>query len=287
MAIGMSKVFLVGAGPGDPELLTVKAYRLLQKADVILHDDLVSAEILQLLRAEAVVVNVGKRCGSGRVSQEQIHALMIWFAASAQTVVRLKGGDPLLFGRAAEEMEALAAAQVDCEVVPGITAAVAAAAVAGISLTDRRSCSHVVFTTAQQCAGKKAQQCGGNNEDAREWRGMARADATLAVYMPGQDYASLARDLTSAGFSEHTPCLLISRIGAKDQRVHRSTLNRIADAAPLPAPALLLVGNTVTLGKTAKTAMTASGRRQAAVEESIADLAGFGQTAFYIAGPQD
>src|SRR5215472_12046844 len=140
----MSKVFLVGAGPGDPQLLTVKAYRLLERADVVLHDDLVSSEILELVCPEAVVMNGGKRL----VTQKLIHALLIWFAASAETVVRLKGGDPLLFGRAAEEMEALAGAGVDYEVVPGVTAAVAAAAAAGISLTDRRSCSHVVFTTA-------------------------------------------------------------------------------------------------------------------------------------------
>ena len=254
----MSKVFLVGAGPGDPQLLTVKAYRLLQQADVVLHDDLVSPEVLQLVRAEAVVINVGKRCGNRRVTQEQIHALLIWFAASAEIVVRLKGGDPLLFGRAAEEMEALAGARVDYEVVPGVTAAVAAAAAAGVSLTDRRRCSHVVFTTAHQCAGK----------EEPEWRGLARDDTTMAVYMPGRDYGTLAHDMKSAGFSGETPCLLISRIGAKDQRIHRSTLNHLAECLPLPAPTLLLVGKTL---MPIQTKIPISDWRQPAVEESIAD----------------
>ena len=254
----MSKVFLVGAGPGDPQLLTVKAYRLLQRADVVLHDDLVSPEVLQLVRAEAVVVNVGKRCGDRRVTQEQIHALLIWFAASAETVVRLKSGDPLLFGRAAEEMEALASARVDYEVVPGVTAAVAAAAAAGVSLTDRRRCSHLVFTTAQLSEGK----------EGPDWRGMAREDTTMAVYMPARDYAALARDMKSAGFSGETPCLLISRISAKDQRVHHSTVNHLAECPPLPAPTLLLVGKTL---MPIQPRIAISDWRQHAVEESIAE----------------
>ena len=286
----MSKVFLVGAGPGDPQLLTVKAYRLLERADVVLHDDLVSSEILELVCPEAVVMNVGKRCGKRLVTQKLIHALLIWFAASAETVVRLKGGDPLLFGRAAEEMEALAGAGVDYEVVPGVTAAVAAAAAAGISLTDRRSCSHVVFTTAQHAAsrggtGKEEPEWLGARDRRgmeRDWQGLARGDTTMAVYMPGKDYATLARDLTSAGFSGEIPCMLISRIGGKDQHVHRSSLNRLADCPPLAPPTLLLVGKTL-----GQKAMAASIWSPPPIEESIADLGGFGQTALYIVSGQD
>jgi uroporphyrin-III C-methyltransferase len=228
----MSKVFLVGAGPGDPELLTVKAYRLLQRADVILHDDLVSPAVLELAPQDAIVINVGKRCGSCRVTQEDIHALMVAFATPEQTIVRLKGGDPMLFGRAAEELEALTAAQVDYEIVPGVTAALAAAAQVGISLTDRRSCSHVVFTTGHHCSGK----------ERPDWRGIVRPDTTVAIYMPGNDYQGLARSLALAGMARETPCLLISQIASPSQRVHRSTLNQVASLPRLSAPALFLAG---------------------------------------------
>ncbi len=231
----MSKVFLVGAGPGDPELLTVKAYRLLRQADVILHDDLVAHEILKIARADAVVINVGKRCGSKHVTQGQIHVLMIWFAASGQTVVRLKSGDPLLFGRAAEEMQALAAARVEYEIVPGITAALAAAASEHIALTDRRTCSSVVFTTGHHCAGK----------EKPDWRRTARPDARLAIYMPGSDYARLTQELIAAGLASDTPCMVISHVAAKDQQVYRSTLSQIAEFPALPAPSLFLIGKTV------------------------------------------
>jgi uroporphyrin-III C-methyltransferase len=236
----MSKVFLVGAGPGDPELLTLKAHRLLRQADVVLHDDLVSHEVLEIARADAVIINVGKRCGSKHVTQGQIHVLMIWFASCGQTVVRLKGGDPLLFGRAAEEMEALTAAQVEYEIVPGITTALAAAAAERIALTDRRICSTVIFTTGHHSAGK----------EKPGWRGIARSDTTLAIYMPGSDYARLTQELIAAGLSRETPCMVISRVASRDQRAYRSTLSQIAEFPPLPAPSLFLVGKTVACEKT-------------------------------------
>ena len=132
------KVYLVGAGPGDPELLTVKALRLLQNADVVLHDDLVAPEILQLIPSTAHVQNVGKRCGTKTMRQEEINFLMVTMAGSGLQVVRLKSGDPLIFGRAGEEMEALRRANVAYEVVPGITSALGAAAATGIPLTHRR-----------------------------------------------------------------------------------------------------------------------------------------------------
>ena len=133
----MDGVYLVGAGPGDPELLTVKALRLIESADVILHDDLVPQAILDLAATGAEVVNVGKRCGAKAITQEEINELMIAHARAGRSVVRLKSGDPLLFGRAAEEIAALAEAGVPFEVVPGVSAAFAAAAAIGRSLTDR------------------------------------------------------------------------------------------------------------------------------------------------------
>ena len=176
----VAKVYLVGAGPGDPDLLTVKALRLIQTADVVLHDDLVTNAILRLASPAAEVVNVGKRCGIKAISQEQINALMISHARAGRSVVRLKSGDPLLFGRAAEEMAALAEAGVEYEVVPGITAAFAAAASIGRSLTDRNSASNVVFST-----GHHAQSHNHSQIPALE-------DATRVVYMPGRDLSLLA-----------------------------------------------------------------------------------------------
>jgi uroporphyrin-III C-methyltransferase len=229
----MSKVYLVGAGPGDPELLTVRAHKLLCTADVILYDDLVSPEILQLAAPDALVINVGKRCGEKHVTQEQIHALMIAFASRGKLTVRLKSGDPLLFGRANEEMEALESAHVEFEVVPGVTAALAAAATARVSLTDRRCASSVVFTTGHHAASK----------GKPDWRRLARPDATLAIYMPGSDYASLGMDLLAAGLSANTPCLIISRIASPEQRSYATTLGKLSGQRILPAPALLLVGH--------------------------------------------
>ena len=149
----IGKVYLVGAGPGDPELLTRKAWRVLQSAQVVLHDDLVSQEILRVLPLSAQVVNVGKRCGAKGISQAEINALMVKLAREGKIVARLKSGDPLLFGRAGEEMEALRAAGIEFDVIPGVTAALGAAAAAQISLTDRRHASRVVFVTAHREGG--------------------------------------------------------------------------------------------------------------------------------------
>src|ERR1700735_3160150 len=148
------KVFLVGAGPGDPELLTIRAHRLLRQVDLVLHDDLVSAAIIALAGPRALVVNVGKRCGAKKITQLEIHALMVDAAREGKQVVRLKSGDPAVFGRLNEELEALRLAQVAFEVVPGITAASAAAATLGISLTDRQRSSRVTFVSGHQAEAK-------------------------------------------------------------------------------------------------------------------------------------
>src|SRR6266404_794516 len=143
----MGKVYLVGAGPGDPELLTVKAARLLARAGIVFHDSLVSREILDLIARDAEVIDVGKRSGHKLLTQEEINSLLVSAAANHEVVIRLKGGDPLVFGRAGEEIEALRNAGVEFEIVPGITAALGAAAAAGISLTDRRVASQILLTT--------------------------------------------------------------------------------------------------------------------------------------------
>lgn len=146
------KVFLVGAGPGDPELLTLKAHRLLREAHLILHDDLVPAEVLALAGPDAKLVNVGKRCGAKRITQGEINAQMIDVARKGTDVVRLKSGDPAIFGRLGEELDALEDAHVAFEIVPGITAGIAAAAALGMSLTDRRSASRLLIASAHHAS---------------------------------------------------------------------------------------------------------------------------------------
>jgi uroporphyrin-III C-methyltransferase len=224
------KVFLVGAGPGDPDLLTVKALRLIQSADVILHDDLVTQAILDLTAPHAMVVNVGKRCGTKSITQEEIHALMIEHARAQRGVVRLKSGDPLMYGRAAEEIAALNAAEVPFEVVPGITAAFAAAAAVGCSLTSRNAASNVIFST-----GHHAQSH--NHAPLPE-----REDATRVVYMPGRDLSLLALEWLQEGLPPEFPCAIVSRAGHPDQQIRCTTLAALGDAEPVPAPSLLIAG---------------------------------------------
>ena len=183
------KVFLVGAGPGDPDLLTVKALRLLQSADVVLHDDLVPKAILDLVPSTCEVVNVGKRCGVKSISQEEINARLIEQARAGRTVVRLKSGDPLLFSRAAEEIAALTEAKISFEIVPGITAAFAAAAAIGGSLTSRNSASSVIFSTGHHAQAQDRPQ---------------RKDATRVVYMPGRELRGLAREWLEEGLPAET-----------------------------------------------------------------------------------
>jgi uroporphyrin-III C-methyltransferase len=231
----MGKVFLVGAGPGDPELLTVKALRVLQHADVVLHDSLVSAEVLALISPNAQIVDVGKRAGRKLLSQQEINLLLMDFSSKRETVVRLKGGDPLLFGRAAEEMEALRLASVPFEVVPGVSAAFGAAASAGFSLTDRHAASQVLFTTFSR--GESAEGWG--------WQEVT-AGTTLAIYMPGTDYAEVAARLLDAGLDVDTPCAVISHATRPEQQIRWSSIGALFEEGRLPAPAILIVGRVAT-----------------------------------------
>jgi len=238
------KVYLVGAGPGDPDLLTVKALRTIQSAHVILHDDLVPQAILDLApRAE--IVNVGKRCGTKSITQDEINALMVKHASNNRRVVRLKSGDPLIFGRAAEEMTALNDAGISFEVVPGITAAFAAAAAIPCSLTDRNSASNVVFST-----GHHAQSH--NHAPLPEFE-----DATRVVYMPGRDLALLAEEWLLEGLPPDFPCVIVSRAAQPDQHIRCTTLGALGDAAPALAPSLLIAGWAVR--ESAATVITAAG----------------------------
>ena len=226
-------VHLVGAGPGDPDLLTVKAVRLIQTADVILHDDLVPQAILDLASPSAEISNVGKRCGGKSITQEQINSLMIGHARSGRSVVRLKGGDPLIFGRAAEELAALALAGVPFEVVPGITAAFAAAASIGCSLTSRNSAPSVIFST-----GHRAEL---GNQDKPSLV-PAQDDATHVVYMPGRDLRLLAQEWLQQGLPPDFPCVVVSRAAQPDQKVVRTTLSLLGQAEQVLAPSVLIAG---------------------------------------------
>jgi uroporphyrin-III C-methyltransferase len=230
------KVYLVGAGPGDPELLTVKALRLLQSAAVVLHDDLVPPAILALAASAAEVVNVGKRCGVKNVSQQEINARMIEQARAGRFVVRLKSGDPLLFGRAAEELAALTESGVPFEIVPGITAAFAAAAALGCSLTSRNSASSVIFSTGHHAQPKE------NKQPVEPRQTPSEKDATRVVYMPGRELSLLAQDWLAEGLPAHLPCAIVSRAAQPDQEIHRTTLGALMDAPPALAPSLLIAG---------------------------------------------
>lgn len=229
------KVYLVGAGPGDPDLLTVRAANLLKTADVILHDDLVGPQILKLASLQARLQNVGKRCGKKNLSQEEINFLMIEFASLGKKVVRLKGGDPLIFGRLGEEIEALRKAGIEFEIVPGITSAFGAAAAAEIPLTYRHASSAVVFLTGQRAEG--------NQEE--DWRKFVSARATLVIYMPGHDHSGITKRLAAAGADPDTPCAIVSRATLPDQQLFVTHLAALPRAPHFTAPTLLIVGDVV------------------------------------------
>ena len=228
--VSPATVHLVGAGPGDPDLLTVKALRLIQTADVLLHDDLVPQAILDLASPSAEILNVGKRCGSRTITQDEINSLMIERARGNRSVIRLKSGDPLIFGRAAEEMAAVAEAGVPFQIVPGITAAVAAAAAIGCSLTSRNSASNVIFST-------------GHHAQSHNHSGLPELEnSTRVVYMPGRDLHLLAQEWLQQGLPPDFPCVVVSRATQPGQEVRRTTLAALGGAAPTLAPSLLIAG---------------------------------------------
>jgi uroporphyrin-III C-methyltransferase len=225
------KVYLIGAGPGDPELLTLKAARLLAVANVVLHDALVSDAVLAMISRAAELINVGKRAGQKLLTQDEINALLVSYGRTRPCVVRLKGGDPSIFGRAGEEIEALRTGGIDYEIVPGISAALGATAAAGISLTDRRVASQILITTFSR----------GTGGSAMDW-GCVSSTTTLVLYMPGADYAEVSERLLGGGLPADLPCVIVSHATGSQQQVRWSSVVRLASEEKLPAPALLIVG---------------------------------------------
>jgi uroporphyrin-III C-methyltransferase len=236
-------VYLVGAGPGDADLLTLRALRLIETADVILPDDLVSDEVLALASPTALVIPVGKRCGQPRITQAGIHALMLEHAGAGRSVVRLKSGEPLIFGRAGEEIAALTEAAIPFEIVPGITAAFAVAAALKTPLTDRSSASKLIFATAHHAAPQPDRPA--KLQLTPKWEGAFPKDATLVVYMPGRNFRALADELIASGIDAATPCIAVSNATLPEERVLRTTLAAITDDAVGPAPVLLLIGDAI------------------------------------------
>jgi len=229
-------VHLVGAGPGAGDLLTLRALRLLGEADVIVHDRLGCADALDMARRDAERIFVGKRRGDHCLPQEGINALLVRLAREGKRVVRLKGGDPLVFGRGGEEAEALAAAGIPCEVVPGVTAALACAAGAGIPLTHREAARAVTFVT------------GHRRDGGVELQGLVRPGVTLAIYMGIATLPAIRDALLAEGLDAATPAAVIERGGTPAQRVLRGTLAELVASAPgwvTEGPALLLVGAAV------------------------------------------
>ncbi|EGR2465835.1 uroporphyrinogen-III C-methyltransferase [Vibrio cholerae] len=232
------EVALVGAGPGDPELLTVKALSYLQQADVVLYDYLVSDEIMALIPSETILVCVGKRAGHHSVPQEKTNQLLVDFARQGYRVVRIKGGDPFMFGRGGEELEVLFEAGVKFQVVPGITAAAGATAYAGIPLTHRDYAQSALFVTGHL----KAQA-----EDL-DWSTLARGKQTLVIYMGLSNAAAIAEQLQLHGRQASTPVAIIERGTQVNQQVLIGTLQTLPNLAnQAQSPALIVVGEVVAL----------------------------------------
>lgn len=227
----LGKVAIIGAGPGPADLLTVRAVEKLRAAEVVLHDDLVSAEVLALCTRSAQIMNVGKRCGKRGTVQGQINALMVQYARKGFAVARLKSGDPAVFGRLGEELQVLREAEIPFEIVPGITAVAAAAAAAEMTLTDRRIASALLVLAAHS-AGKKSRPLDPVDTD----------HTTFAIYMPGPDYGRTALDLVEQGIDAATPCTLVSNACCPNQQVRHLSLGDLGSAEGIVAPAVLIVG---------------------------------------------
>lgn len=235
------EVWLIGAGPGDPDLLTLRAQQLLQQCDVVLYDRLVSAAVLERVRRDAQRVYVGKESGRHRITQARIHELLIEYAARGLRIARLKGGDPFVFGRGGEEMEALAAAGIPVTVVPGVTAALGAAAVAGIPLTHRAVAQSVTFVTAM---GEAAEQL--------DWRALSAPLQTTVFYMGVAQLARIVARLREHGAPARRGVAIVERATLPGQQIVAGTLDTIierATAAGVSAPALLIVGDVALTGE--------------------------------------
>jgi uroporphyrin-III C-methyltransferase len=234
-------VWLVGAGPGDPELLTVKALRLLQQADVVVHDRLTPQPILDLAAPGARLIDVGKRKSRHTLPQDDINQLLVALAREGLAVVRLKGGDPFLFGRGGEELEALRAAGIEAHVVPGVSAGLAAAAGAGAPLTHRGLAQAVTFVTGHAASG---------GEPDLDWAGLAKANQTVAVYMGLSTAPRIAERLIAAGRAASTPALVVESASLPTERRLLTSLGDLGEAVrDLDGPALLIIGEVAALAQ--------------------------------------
>ncbi len=233
-------VWLVGAGPGAPDLITLRGWKLLQGAEAVVYDELANDELLKDCPAGCELHAVGKRAGKHSASQDEINTLLVSLAVAGRKVVRLKGGDPLVFGRAGEEIEALRAAGLPFEIVPGVTAATAAAAVAGLPLTHRDFSSAVVFVTGHQCAA---------NTSALDWGALARLRATLCFYMGVRRLPEIAHNLLYHGMAVDMPLALISEATRATQKITLTTLGEAEkmSAEQIVQPALVVIGEVVRL----------------------------------------
>lgn len=230
-------VYLIGAGPGDPELLTVKAYRLLRNVDVVFHDRLVSDEIVTELPDDVERVDCGKKAGNHRLTQEEINERLYQRAESGANVARLKGGDPLVFGRGGEEQRYLQDRGINTEIVPGITAATAASAELGVPLTDREIASEVTFMTGHEAPEKSA--------ESLDWHCMATCRKTLVIYMGVNQLPNIAETLIEKGRDPETPALAVENATSNQQRTIHGTLESLPEQAEredLTPPALIVIG---------------------------------------------
>jgi uroporphyrin-III C-methyltransferase/precorrin-2 dehydrogenase/sirohydrochlorin ferrochelatase len=251
-------VALVGAGPGDPELLTLKAVRALRTADVILYDDLVAPEILDFARREAKTMLVGKTGHGPSCRQEEINRLMVSLARGGRRVVRLKGGDPLIFGRAGEEIEACRASGLRVEVIPGVTSAQAAAAVLGASLTDRAVARRVQFVTGHDRRGDLPKDV--------NWSALADPAATTAIYMPKATLPELLSRAVEEGLAEQTPAVALFNLTRDDEHIEFGTVADLVakvSACPASGPALVLVGESLRLAQAGRPFERAQGMTRA------------------------
>ena len=232
-------VWLVGAGPGDPELLTIKALKALQAAEVVVHDGLVSDEILDLAPSAARRISVAKRKSRHSYAQDEINRMLVAFAQEGLNVVRLKGGDPFIFGRGGEELEACREAGVECHIIPGVTAALAASANAGAPLTHRGAAQAVTFVTGHAAAGA---------EPDLDWTNLAKANQTVVIYMGLSMAPGISARLIEAGRAGTTPALIVENASRADERRITTTLAGLPQAASdVAGPALLIVGEAMAL----------------------------------------
>lgn len=233
-------VWLLGAGPGASDLITVRGLRVLRAATAVVYDELANADLLKEVSAGCELHSVGKRAGKHNATQDQINALLVSLAQAGKKVVRLKGGDPMVFGRAGEEIEALRAAGLPFEIVPGVTAATASAAMAVLPLTHRDFSSAVVFVTGHQCAA---------NTDALDWNALTKLRATLCFYMGVRRLPEIAQNLLAHGMAADMPLALISHATLPTQKIVITRLDAAAkmSSESIEQPALVVIGEVVRL----------------------------------------